>query len=65
MNSFVKSLLNVIPRGSSTPSWLLNTISLNVPSGSIFIFFVNEGFLYFFVNEGFLYLVNEGFLYFL
>ena len=28
----------------------------------IFIFFVNEGFLYF--VEGFLYFVNEGFLYF-
>jgi hypothetical protein len=26
-------LLNVIPRGSSTPSCLLNTISRNVPSG--------------------------------
>jgi hypothetical protein len=33
MNSFVKSLLNVIPRGTSTPSCLLNTISRNVPSG--------------------------------
>jgi hypothetical protein len=33
MNSFVKSLLNVILRGSSTPSCLLNTISRNVPSG--------------------------------
>jgi hypothetical protein len=33
MNSFVKSLLNVIPRGPSTPSCLLNTISRNVPSG--------------------------------
>jgi hypothetical protein len=33
MNSFVKSLLNVIPRGLSTPSCLLNTISRNVPSG--------------------------------
>jgi hypothetical protein len=32
MNSFVKSLLNVILRGSSTPSCLLNTISRNVPS---------------------------------
>jgi hypothetical protein len=33
MNSFVKSLLNVILRGMSTPSCLLNTISRNVPSG--------------------------------
>jgi hypothetical protein len=33
MNSFVKSLLNVIPRDQSTPSCLLNTISRNVPSG--------------------------------
>jgi hypothetical protein len=33
MNSFVKSLLNVIFRGPSTPSCLLNTISRNVPSG--------------------------------
>jgi hypothetical protein len=33
MNSFVKSLLNVIPSGLSTPSCLLNTISRNVPSG--------------------------------
>jgi hypothetical protein len=41
MNSFVKSLLNVIPPGLSTPSCLLNTISKD------FIFFVNEGFLYF------------------
>jgi hypothetical protein len=33
MNSFVKSLLNVILHGPSTPSCLLNTISRNVPSG--------------------------------
>jgi hypothetical protein len=33
MNSFAKSLLNVIPHGLSTPSCLLNTISRNVPSG--------------------------------
>ena len=33
MNSFVKSLLNVIPTGLSTPSCSLNTISRNVPSG--------------------------------
>jgi hypothetical protein len=30
---YVKSLLNVIPHGPSTPSCLLNTISRNVPSG--------------------------------
>jgi hypothetical protein len=30
MNSFVKSLLNIIPHGPSTPSCLLNTISRNV-----------------------------------
>ena len=33
MNSFVKSLLNVIPPGQSTPSCLLNTISRNAPYG--------------------------------
>jgi hypothetical protein len=32
MNSFEKSLLNVIAYGPSTPSFLLNILSRNVPS---------------------------------